>query len=272
MDSMAERIGRPTSIPGSAPTSTSGQTTTSNQQYTHSVSPAGFSMFDQLNVLQALGNKSNDYYPWSAKVNPKYETANIQDANYNPLLASQRTRGELLNQISDPSTARYNMTYQPELINGFLQETQRNDQMNRQEQGRVNATNNQIYNSAQAQNAQIDTNLYDKNTQVRVNRDAENKLRENDIMHVINNAVSNRDKATMLKIMYPQFSYDDVMGTPIFMGGLPNGAASPTQGQQPLTDQMRNFQYYMQLSPEGREAYERINKIDTTRRTIRTTE
>ena len=35
----------------------------SNLDYVNSVQPGGFSIFDQLNVLQALGNTSNDYYP-----------------------------------------------------------------------------------------------------------------------------------------------------------------------------------------------------------------
>lgn len=222
--------------------------------------------------MDAIGNRTKDYYPWAKKVNPQYITANTQDANYNPLLASQRTRGELMNQISDPTTARYNMSYQPDLVSGFLQETQRNDSMNRQEQSRVNGYNTQMYNQSEAQNAQIDTDLYNKNTQTLVNRDSENRLRKNNIFHVLNNAVNNRTKETMLQMMYPQFRFDQVSGAPVFTQGLPDGSASPTQSQAPMTDEYRNFMIYKNLSPEEREMWDRLNKIDTTRRTVRTKE
>ena len=164
------------------------------------------------------------------------------------------------------------MSYQPDLTTGFLQETQRTDQMNRQDQARVDGYNNQIYNSSEAQNAQIDTDLYNKNTQVRVNRDAERRLRQQDIMRTINNAVNNRDKATMLKIMYPQFQYDDILGTPIFTGGLPNGSPSPNINQVPQTANIQDFLYYSQLTPQQQAMWDRLNKVDTIRRTVRSSE
>lgn len=170
---------------------------------------APYSMLDQLALADAIGSKPKTYYPWAQKENPEYITPITDTPDYNAILSSQRTQGDLVNQISDASTARAIGSYQPNVIQGIKGETQRSRQFNIQQNQQAQFYNNQIKNRADSINAQIDTQLYDKNVLSNEQRDQSGSFWKNGIFEAANNMVNNRNQMQAFQVAMPQYTVDE---------------------------------------------------------------
>jgi len=170
---------------------------------------APFFAMDALALGMAAANRPKTYFPWAEKVNPAYINPVFDTPDYNPYLASQATNNDLLQAVSDPNTARANASYQPNLIQGFIQENQRVKGNNLNTAMSTQQYNNQLYNNSQYQNAQIDTNLYDKTIASLEERDQAKQLYKNNLFGAANNMVNNRAKNQLLQLQYPQYSIDE---------------------------------------------------------------
>jgi len=222
---------------------------------------APYSVMDQLAFASAAGNKPKTYYPWAQKTNPEYIDAITDTPDYNAILSSQRTQGDELNQISDASTARAVGSFQPGLIQGINQETQRSRQFNLQSKQQADFYNNQISNRSNAINAQIDTDLYNKNIMSREQSAIADKLWKDDMFSAANNGINNRNRMQMFQVQNPQFTVDE-FGNYVFNQ---NGAdkLNQTKGQSPVDmfkaqtrgmtpEQVTNFVAWMKAMKGGK--------------------
>lgn len=221
------------------------------QKYKNTTEIPQFSVFDQLAFANAVGNKPKQYRPWAQKINPEYIDPVYDTTNYNPILSAQVSRGELLNQVSSPHAARYNMSYLPETIQGILQETARVHGNNLQIANNAEQMNTQIYNATDQYNIKVQEDLYNKNQMVNANYDTEKKLWKNDIFQTMNSAVNNRDRMTALQSQYPQFKFDPVTGATIFVGNN-----NPLSSSSPKTEWDMLMEKYNSIKdPEEKELF-----------------
>ena len=162
---------------------------------------------DEGNIMGMLNAmKSHQVrYPWAAKtdvntLNPQFDTT-----NYYPIQAAQRSRMDSMNQISNPSIARAVGSYQPDQINGILQETQRVHGNNLQIANSAQAENANIMNNYNAQEAQRQTGLYDNTVKTLDNRDTTNDLRSKNFLDQFNNARNNKAQMAYILAQNPQY-------------------------------------------------------------------
>ncbi|HEY4062325.1 MAG TPA: hypothetical protein VGM30_10515 [Puia sp.] len=223
--------------------------------------------FDQMALLNAMASPVNTYYPWAAKPQAAYINPQFDEPNYYPIQSAQRQRMDMLNQVSNPTTARAVGSYQPDQISGIIQETQRARGNNMQAATNAQTFNAQTYDTLSGQNAQIDTGLYDKTVMSKEQRDIAEKLKMQDVQGAAHNMVNNMTEMQYRMAMNPQFSVSGPFWNHIGFNGNGKGLDSPgsaSYGNQSMTREQFLAQYpgYASLATDPQQAY----KIDEAMR------
>src|SRR5574343_45465 len=162
--------------------------------------------FNVIALGEAISNPINTYYPSTQIPDVQYMNPQLDDPNYYPIQAAQRTRMDMLNQISNPSMARAVGSYQPDQINGIINETQRAHGNNLSTVNGAKQFNTQTYNNYAGMFANLKNQHYDKTIMSQEQRDIARRLKSQDIRGVAQNMVGNMQKMQFMKTMFPQYS------------------------------------------------------------------
>lgn len=194
-------IGRPTPVPYTPPTEEP-PIDFGNPQKEQKLG------YDWRNVRDVLDSMRQDptRYPWSAKTDFVAATPQFDDPNYYPMLAANNQRNTMLAQISSPQTARAVASYNPDLVNGFIGETQRARGNNLQIANQFAQFNAGQANQVAGMEAQRQTRDYDNTIKTLDNRDTSRALRRQNISAAMNNADRNRDQMRLLLAQNPQYT------------------------------------------------------------------
>lgn len=226
----------PTSIPVSAPkVSPSGQPVKGE---TAVQSDLGYNAFDVMGLADAMSTPINTRYPWAAKPDVAYMNPQFDDPNYYPIQQQARQRGELMNQISSPQTARAIASSQGDIINGLIQETARSRGNNLQIANNAQANNAQLYGNHSAQIAGINTGLYDKTVSTLDQADIARKLKREDVRSAAQNMVNNKINMDQYLMRNPQYTVDGAFWNKI---KFTQGKGIDEQGSGAQQDPMTHF-------------------------------
>lgn len=185
--------------------------------------------FDVMGVLNAMTAPINTYYPWAAKPQGAFVNPQFDEPNYYPLQSANRTRMDVMNQSASPTTARAVGSYQPDMVNGIIQETARARGNNLQSYMQAQGANAQTANNISLQDAQIDTDLYNKTVMSKEQRDIAKRLKQQDVSAQGHNLVNNMMQMQYLQSMNPQYRVSGPFWNKIsFAGG--KSLNSPSSG------------------------------------------
>jgi hypothetical protein len=209
--------------------------------------------YDVGNIMGMLNSMKTDAtrYPWSAKqdvntINPVFDST-----NYYPIQAAQRSRMDSMNQISNPSMARSVGSYQPDQINGILQETQRVHGNNLQVANQAEAQNSQIMNSYGANEAQRQTGLYDNTVKTLDNKFIQDKLASKDFLDQFGNARNNKAQMAYLLAQNPQFSITNPNDYSSLIQFDGNGKSLANQGTNQTDQADQVLSHYNKFKDRG---------------------
>ena len=144
--------------------------------------------------------------PWSAKTQPYTVNPQFDDPNYNPMLSANKTRMDVMGQMSNPAIARAVGSYNPDLMSGLVQETQRvrgNDMQAAQQAGYQNASTMNQYAQAEANRV---TGDYNNTVKALDNRDTYMNLRRQNINSTVNQADTVKSQMKYLMAQNPQYA------------------------------------------------------------------
>lgn len=202
--------------------------------------------YDWHNIRNVVDSMHQDptYYPWSAKMNAITVDPQMDDPNYYPLLSANATRQNGINQISNPSIARAVGSYNPDLMMGLIQETQRARGNNLQSKQQAAMFNAQVLNQAGAQEAGRQTQDYNNTIKTLDNRNESRNLRRENINRSVDNADFMRDQMRYMLAQNPQYTVRDrnnYSSAVMFDNNGKSLANSANQGPNPF-DQFKSIQ------------------------------
>lgn len=173
-------------------------------------SPSGnrlpYNRFDVANLLSAASTPVKSYAPRMFQPDVQEMQGYYDQPDYNPLLAAANTRMQMNNTFGNASAAMAANSYNPELSQALIQETQRARSNNLQTANNFSQANAQIRNQSNMMNAQLAQDNYDKFVRTQEQTDIANKLKfRKDIMPAAQNMVNNRVNMEKFNALYPQY-------------------------------------------------------------------
>lgn len=223
---MKHRFPTPTQTPPSTPTPTSTPVNTRVQTPTQTPTREEYEMqqgqdpnfsntpgerlpynrFDVMNLMSAASSPVKSYFPRMFQPDVQEMQGYYDQPDYNPLLSQANTRMQMNNTFGNIGAAMAANTYNPELTQGLIQETQRARANNLQTANNLSQANTQIRNQANMVNAQLAQDNYDKYVRTLEQTDIANKLKfRKDVMPAAMNMVNNRVNMEKYNAMYPQY-------------------------------------------------------------------
>lgn len=167
---------------------------------------------------------------------PEYSGMNAMydDPNYNPLLSANATKQEFMNQFGNAQAARASGTYNPDLMQGLIGETQRARANNLNIFNTTEGQNNQMYNQNSLNRANVMKQTRDNNIRTREQMDIAEQLKFQNAMNAFGKMSGDRIEMQKYNEMYPQFAvtgrlWDQmsfVKGKPIGQQNSGGGAAT----------------------------------------------
>jgi hypothetical protein len=165
-----------------------------------------YNRFDVLNLMTAASTPVKSYAPRMFQPDVQEMQGFYDQPDYNPLLAAANTRAQMNQTFGNASAAMSANTYNPELTQGLIQETQRARANNLQTANNLSQANTQIRNQANMINAQLAQDNYDKFVRTQEQTDIANKLKwRKDVMPAAQNMVNNRVNMERFNALYPQY-------------------------------------------------------------------
>jgi hypothetical protein len=165
-----------------------------------------YNAIQKANTLWAATRPINGYFDRAINANLTGQQAMFDEANYNPLLSANATRMDYMNQFGNAQAARATGTYNPQLNEGLVGETQRVRGMNLQIGNQTLAQNNQIYNQDAVARANQAKQVRNNNIMTKEQMDIARNLKYNDTMKNFGKMVNDRMNMERYNIMYPQFA------------------------------------------------------------------
>lgn len=165
-----------------------------------------YNRFDVANLLTAAATPVKSYAPRMFQPDVQEMQGYFDQPDYNPLLSAANTRMQMNNTFGNIGAAMAANTYNPELSQGLIQETQRARANNLQTANNLSQANTQIRNQANMMNAQLQQDNYDKWVKTQEETDIANKLKwRKDVMPAAQNMVNNRINMEKYNALYPQY-------------------------------------------------------------------
>lgn len=139
---------------------------------------------------------------------PEYVGVNAMydDPNYNPLLSANATRMDYMNQFGNAQAARSSGSYNPDLMQGIIGETQRARLNNLNTFNTTSQYNNQTYNQNLLNRSSAMKTVRDNNIRTREQMDIARNLRNNDVLKSVGKMIGDRTEMERYNIMFPQFA------------------------------------------------------------------
>jgi hypothetical protein len=186
-------------------------TTTQQQQQQQEAQPGQsrlpYNAFDVANLMSAITTPVKSYGPRMFLPDVREVEGVYDQADYNPLLAAANTRAQMNNTFANTSAAMAANTYNPEMMQGLIQETGRARGNNLQMANQLSQTNTTLRNQSNALNAQLQQDNYDKWVKTQEERDIAEKLKwRKDVVPAAQNMVNNRINMQRYNMMYPEYA------------------------------------------------------------------
>lgn len=208
-------------------------------QATPTKSRLPYNAFDKANLFSALATPVKSYGPRAFLPDVQEMQGYYDQADYNPLLSQANTRMQMNNTFGNTGAAMAANSYNPELTQGILAETQRARQNNLQTANAIAQGNTGIRNQSNAMNAQLMQDNYDKWVKTQEETDIAEKLKwRKDVMPAAQNMVNNRINMERYNMMYPEYGVRGNFWENIeFQQGHKLGSNPQPTGNQPTMDQ-----------------------------------
>lgn len=166
-----------------------------------------YNRFDVANLALAAATPVKSYAPRMFQPDVQEMQGYYDQPDYNPLLSAANTRMQMNNTFSNAAAAMAANSYNPELTQGILQETQRARTNNLQTANQISQANTGIRNQANALNSQLQQDNYDKWVKTQEETDIAEKLKwRKDVMPAAQNMVNNRINMKRYNMMYPEYA------------------------------------------------------------------
>lgn len=166
-----------------------------------------YNRFDVANLALAAATPVKSYAPRMFQPDVQEMQGYYDQPDYNPLLSAANTRMQMNNTFSNAAAAMAANSYNPELTQGILQETQRARTNNLQTANQISQANTGIRNQANALNSQLQQDNYDKWVKTQEETDIADKLKwRKDVMPAAQNMVNNRINMKRYNMMYPEYA------------------------------------------------------------------
>ena len=166
-----------------------------------------YNRFDVANLMMAAATPVKSYAPRMFQPDVQEMQGYYDQPDYNPLLSAANTRMQMNNTFGNTGAAMAANSYNPELTQGILQETQRARTNNLQTANQISQGNTGIRNQSNALNAQLQQDNYDKWVKTQEETDIANKLKwRKDVMPAAQNMVNNRINMQRYNMMYPEYA------------------------------------------------------------------
>jgi hypothetical protein len=197
----------PTQTPPQIPPQTPTQTPTPDPNFNNNPGERlPYNRFDVMNLMSAASSPVKSYFPRMFQPDVQEMQGYYDQPDYNPLLSQANTRMQMNNTFGNIGAAMAANTYNPELTQGLIQETQRARVNNLQTANNLSQANTQIRNQANMVNAQLAQDNYDKYVRTLEQTDIANKLKfRKDVMPAAMNMVNNRVNMEKYNALYPQY-------------------------------------------------------------------
>lgn len=169
--------------------------------------PLPYNRFDVANLMMAAATPVKSYAPRMFQPDVQEMQGYYDQPDYNPLLSAANTRAQMNNTFGNTGAAMAANSYNPELTQGLLQETQRARTNNLQTANQISQGNTGIRNQSNALNAQLQQDNYDKWVKTQEETDIAEKLKwRKDVMPAAQNMVNNRIQMKRYNMMYPEYA------------------------------------------------------------------
>lgn len=165
-----------------------------------------YNAIQKANTLWAASRPVKGYFDRTFNANITGAQAMFDDTNYDPLLSANATRMDFMNQFGNAQAARASGTYNPQLNEGLVGETDRVRKTNLQIGNQTLSSNNQLFNQDAMMRAKEADQVRENNIRTREQMDIAKNLKYNDVMKNYGKMVN--DHVTMQKynLMNPQFA------------------------------------------------------------------
>lgn len=191
-------------VPGQPQTNTA-------QQQTKPAQPGQpttpYNAFDVANLMSAISTPVKMYGPRMFLPDVREVEGVYDQPDYNPMLSQSNTRMQMNNQFSNIGAAMAANSYNPELMQGIIGETNRVRGNNLQTANSVAQANAMTRNQSNAMNAQLQQDNYDKWVKTQEEYDIAQKLKwRKDVAPAAQNMVNNRLNMQRYNMMYPEYA------------------------------------------------------------------
>lgn len=179
------------------------------------------------NTLHAASKPVKGYFDKAFVPEYTGTQAMFDDVNYDPLLSANATRNDYMNQFGNAQAARATGTYNPDLNQGLVGETDRVRRNNLSIGNQTLQMNNQMYNQNSMMRGREMDQVRENNIRTREQMDIAKNLKYNDTMQNYGKMVN--DHTTMMKynLMNPQFAVSGRLWDKFnFTKGKPLGGAN----------------------------------------------
>lgn len=179
------------------------------------------------NTLYAASRPVKGYFDKAFVPEYTGTQAMFDDVNYDPLLSANATRNDYMNQFGNAQAARATGTYNPDLNQGLVGETDRVRRNNLSIGNQTLQTNNQMYNQNSMLRGREMSDVRDNNIRTREQMDIAKNLRYNDTMKNFGKMVNDRTTMERYNLMNPQFAVSGRLWDQFnFTKGRPVGGAN----------------------------------------------
>lgn len=180
----------------------------------------------------------------------------FDEPNYDPLLSANATRMDFMNQLGNAQAARASGSYNPELIQGIVGETDRARRNNLNIANQTLSQNNMMYNQNNMLRAREMDNVRENNIRTREQMDIAKDLKYNNTMKNFGKMVNDRITMQKYNLMYPQFAVTGRLWDKMpFAKGRPLGTAAPTTTGSALP----SMQDWLKSRPGMAKTYQQAN-------------
>lgn len=187
-----------------------------------------YNAIQKANTLWAASRPVKGYYDRPFNANITGAQAMFDEANYDPLLSANATRMDFMNQFGNAQASRASGTYNPQLNEGLINETDRVRRNNLQIGNQTLSTSNQLFNQDAMMRAREADQVRENNIRTREQLDIAKNLKYNDVMKNYGKMVSDHITMQKYNLMNPQFAVTGPLWNKfMFAKPRPLGAAGP---------------------------------------------
>lgn len=191
-----------------------------------------YNAFDVMNVMEAVSRPVKSYGPRMFLPDVQQMQGVYDTPDYNPYLSANNTRAQMNNTFGNAGAAMAANTYNPELLQGIMQESARVRGTNMQTANQMAGQNTQITNQNNMLRSQLMGDNYDKWVKTQEETDIAEKMKwRQDVAPAVQNMQNNWINMQRFNMMYPQYAITGPLWNKVaFQGNGYNAGQKAPQG------------------------------------------